>query len=417
MVPGLAMWRSDLRGRLSTTRTDGVGARGGRLEGALVVGQIALAVLLAAGAALLIRSVVNLRAIGTGVDIRSVVIADVTVPSQLQAAERRRTLAEALPLLRALPGVRAVAVTEKIPLRGSGNNWGIRVPSKPDLARTTTAFRTVSHDYFAAMGVPLKRGRAFLPTDRENTERVVVINEALAAKYFPGEDPIDKMISTGFDERGERIIGVVGDISESQLTDAAEPARYMLYEQVPVTSTGATFVLAAHRPAELPVLLDAVRRTLQLDARNIAVQQTTTMATVFDLAVGAPQRVATLLTLLAGLALVLGAVGIYGVISHFVSRRTRDYGICIALGLSPHRVVSQVVSRGFALAAIGSTIGVVGVVLGAQRLTTLLYHVTPRDAGALFAAVTVLLAIALFASFVPAWRASRTDPAKVLRQQ
>jgi putative ABC transport system permease protein len=141
------------------------------------------------------------------------------------------------------------------------------------------------------------------------------------------------------------------------------------------------------------------------------------MESVFDLAVGAPQRVATLLSLLAGLALLLGAVGIYGVISHFVSRRTRDYGICIALGLPPQRVVSQIVRRGFSLAAAGSVLGLIAVVVGAQRLTSLLYDVKPRDAGALVAAVVVLLVIATCASFIPAWRASRTDPATVLRQE
>ena len=159
------------------------------------------------------------------------------------------------------------------------------------------------------------------------------------------------------------------------------------------------------------------RVTLQSGTRNLAIQRMMTLDSVLDLAIGAPQRVATLLTLLAGLALVLGAVGIYGVISHFVSRRTRDYGICIALGLPPRRVVSQVVRRGFVLAITGSVIGVIAVLVGAQRLTTLLYNVRPSDAGALIGAVVALLTIAIVASFMPAWRASRTDPATVLRQQ
>ncbi len=136
-----------------------------------------------------------------------------------------------------------------------------------------------------------------------------------------------------------------------------------------------------------------------------------------DLALGAPLRVATLLTLLAGLALVLGAVGIYGVISHFVSRRTRDYGICIALGMAPQTVVSQVVRRGCALAALGSALGLTATIVAGQRLPTLLYGVRPADAAALLSAVVLLIGIATVASFIPAWRASRTDPAVVLRQQ
>ena len=417
LVPGVAMWRSDLRGSLSTSRTDGIGARGGRLEGALVVGQIALAVLLAAGAGLLIRSVINLRAINAGINPTGVIVADTTLPTQLTNDQRRRAIADAVPVLQSMPGVRAVGATVKLPLRGSGNNWGIQVAGKPDLAHTTTAFRMVTPDYFSALNIPLKSGRTFGSSDRQNSERVVVINEALAAKYFEGADPVGRIIHTGFDDRGERIIGVVGNVAEAHLTDAAVPARYMLYEQVPPVWHEVTFVVAANRPEDVPRLLGQTRETIQKSTRHLAVQQMTTMESVFDLAVGAPQRVATLLSLLAGLALVLGAVGIYGVISHFVSRRTRDYGICIALGLPPQRVVSQVVTRGFTLAVMGSVMGLIAVVTGAQRLTTLLYNVKPTDAGVLMAAVITLVAVALFASFVPAWRASRTDPAKVLRQQ
>jgi predicted permease len=417
LVPGIAMWRTDLRDSLSTSRTDGIGPRGGRLESALVVGQIALAVLLAAGAGLLIRSVINLRGIDPGFSPAGVIVVDTTLPAQLSNDERRRAILDAVPVLQNMAGVRAAAATVRTPLRGSANNWGIEVVGKPELSGTTTAFRMVTHDYFTALNIPVKIGRGFLPTDRENTERVVVINEALAQRYFAGENPIGRTIRTGFDERGERIIGIVGNVSESNLTDAHAPARYMLYDQVPPVWHQVTFVVAAARAEDVPRLLDVTRATLQHNTRHLAIQQLTTMESVFDLAVGAPQRVATLLSLLAGLALVLGAVGIYGVISHFVSRRTRDYGICIALGLPPQRVVSQVVSRGFALAALGSAIGLVAVVVGARRLTTLMYNVTPSDAGALAGAVVVLLAIAMFASFVPAWRASRTDPARVLRQQ
>ena len=415
-VPGVAVWRSDLRGALSTSRTDGIGARGGRLEGTLVVGQIALAVLLAAGAALLIRSVMNLRAINPGFAPSGVIVADATLPSQLSNDQRRRAILEAIPALQAMPGVRAVGAAVKLPLRGSGNNWGIRIAGKPDLPRTTTAFRVVSRDYFAAMSTPIIRGRGFQATDREQSERVVIINEALVEKYFAGEDPLDRIIHTGFDDRGERVIGVVANMAESALTDDDVPARYMLYEQVPPVWQEVSFVVAATEPQQVAGLLEVTRATIQTRTRHLAIQLITTLDSVFDLAVGAPQRVAWLLSALAGLALVLAAVGIYGVISHFVSRRTRDYSICIALGLPPGRVVSQVVTRGFVLAVAGSVLGLIAAAIGARRLTTLLYHVTPADAASLLVAVSILLAIALFASFVPAWRASRTDPAGVLRQ-
>ena len=417
VVPSVAMWRTDLRSSLSTARTGGIGLHGGKLEGALVVGQIALAVLLAAGAGLLIRSVANLRAIDAGINPQGVLIADTTLPTQLTNDERRRAIAEAIPVLQSMPGVRAVGATVKLPLRGSGQNWGIQIPGKPELSGTTTAFRMVTHDYFSTLGMPIRRGRGFHLTDQQHSERVAVINEALAAKYFAGEDPIGRVIHTGFDDRGERVIGVVANVAEGDLTDRATPARYMLYEQVPTVWHEVVFAVAAHRPDDLSRLLDLTRTTLQHSTRNLALQRMMTMESVVDLALGAPARVATLLSILAALALVLGAVGMYGVISHVVSRRTRDFGICIALGLPPQRVVSQVVGRGLTLAVAGSALGVIAALFGADRLSTLLYNVKPTDAGALFAAVLVLLVIATLASFIPAWRASRTDPATVLRQQ
>jgi ABC-type antimicrobial peptide transport system permease subunit len=321
-----------------------------------------------------------------------------------------------LPMLQALPGVKAAAATQKLPLRGSGDNWGIEIQGKPESSDTTTAFRIVTHDYFRALGVQMKRGRSFLPTDRENTEPVVVINEALAAKYFPGEDPIGRMISTGFG-RPERIVGIVENMAEADLTDPPTPARYMLYEQVPYTSYEASFVLAAASADDVPRILQAARATIQRESSQLALQQTLTMASVFDLAVGAPGRVATLMMLLAALALALGAVGVYGMISHFVGRRTREYGIHIALGLEPRRVVSQVVGRGVGLAAAGSAIGVMATMALTGPLSSLLYGVGRADPVALSGAVAALITMGALAAFIPARRASRTDPAAVLRQQ
>jgi putative ABC transport system permease protein len=417
LVPAAAMWRRNPRAQLATVRTAGVGERGNGIEAGLVVGQIALAVLLAGAAGLLIRSVGNLRGIDPGIDPRGVVVADATLPTQLSHAERRRTVAQALSVLETVPGVKAVASTQKLPLRGSGDNWGLRVEGKPELDGGTTAARFVSHAYFRALGVPVREGRDFLPTDREGTERVVIINEALAAKYFSGESALGRLVRSGFGDTTERIVGVVANMAEAGLTDGAVPARYMLLDQVPIASYAVSFVVTADQPEHIASIIDGTRRALQYEARNVALEQVTTMDSIFDLAVGAPQRVAVLLSLLAGLALLLGAIGIYGVISQFVSRRTRDYGICLALGLPPQRVIGQVVGRGLVLAVSGSVLGLVAVMVSAEWLSTLLYGVRPSDASALLVAVSLLLITATLASVLPAWRASRTDPATVLRQQ
>jgi putative ABC transport system permease protein len=416
VVPGVALWRgSNLQTVLATTRTGGVSTRGGRLESGLVVAQMALAVLLAASAALLIRSVANLRGIDAGVRADGIAVLDVTMPGQLDTDQRRRAIQSVLPALAAIPGVESVAATQKLPLRGSGDNWGLAIVGRPPV-NATTAFRMVTPDYFSTLGIPLKRGRSFLPSDREGSERVVIINEALAAKFFPGEDPLGKVLQTfGARSPGERIVGIVGNAAEADLTDAPQPARYLLYEQLPVVSNQASFVLRTKSPDAASVLRDA-QTTIGRQSSLLAVQEMTTMRHIVDLALGPTGQVVTLVSLLAGLALLLGAVGVYGVISHFVARRSRDFGIRLALGQQPLLVMRQVVGRGLALVAIGAAVGL-GAAFGVSRwLASLLYDVRPTDPVAMAGAVVLLLAVGILAAFVPARRASRMDPAVVLRQ-
>jgi ABC-type antimicrobial peptide transport system permease subunit len=243
----------------------------------------------------------------------------------------------------------------------------------------------------------------------------VVINEATAAKFFPGEDPIGRVLLT-FGETGERIVGVVGNAAEANLTDAPVPARYMLYEHVPPVWHQVAFVIRTNAGDRIPAIMDMARSAIARDGSQLAIQEMTTMQNIFDLAMGPAGQIVTLLTILAALALVLGAVGVYGVISHYVTRRSRDYGIRIALGQPPSHVITQVVSRGAALVAVGSVIGVVAALFVTRLLTSMLYEVQATDPLAIAAAVAVLLAVGVLAAFVPARRASLTDPAVVLRQ-
>jgi putative ABC transport system permease protein len=417
LVPAALLWRADPGAALATTRTAGMSARGGRLEGGLVVAQIALAVLLSAGAALLVRSVMNLHAIDPGVDVTAVAVVDVMAPTETTADQRRRAYVEALESLRALPGVRAAAATQRLPMRGSSDNWGVGVEGRPDLTGVTTAMRIVTPEYFDALGIRLRAGRRLLPTDREDTERVVVVNETLARQVFGGEDPIGRVLHTGFDERGERIVGVVADVAEAKLTDPPGPARYMLYAQVPGgILPGTTFVLRASSEAEVPALVAAARATLARAAPRLAVHRVGSLRMVFDEAVGPVGRVVTLVTMLAVLAMVLGTIGVYGMISHFVTRRTREYGIRIALGLSPAELAPQVVRQGLRLVVLGAAAGALAAVASTRLLGSLLYGVAATDLAALGMAVAALLLAGALAALLPARRASRTDPAIVLRE-
>lgn len=417
LIPSLALSRGVVRQSLATMRTGGISGRGGRLEAALVVAQIALAVLLVAGAALLLRTVENLRAVDPGIRVNSVALVDATMPRELSNEERHQAVLTMLPALERIPGVRAVAASQKIPLRGSGDNFGLEVPGKPEFNNTSTAFRTVTLDYFKAMGIRVLRGRGFEPVDRLQGQPVVVINEAMAAKYFPHEDPVGRTIVTFSDEHPERIIGVVANVAEENLTDAPVPARYMLYEHVPMLLPSTTFVLAGHAPEDVPRLMEAARHAVQREGRQLAVDRTLSLASVFEDSLGAAGRIVSLLALLAGLALTLGAIGVYGMISHYVARRSREYGIRLALGLAPSRVGISVLGRGLRLVALGSAVGIVAAIVLTRLMASLLFGVGATDLVALTAAVAALAAAGGAAAAIPARRASRTDPMMVLREQ
>lgn len=412
IIPGVALWRSGrLQPAIATARTDSVGARGGRLEGGLVVAQTALAVLLVAGAGLLIRSVANLRALDPGLNVEGVAVIDAVMPTRFTGDERRRAIKAMLPSLDALPGVTSVAAAQKLPLTNFGDNWGIAVRGRPAL-NASTAFRMVTADYFTTMGIPILSGRNFGPGDREGSEPVVIINKALADKFFPGEDPIGQVLQTV--NEGERIIGVAGNAREAGLTDGPVPARYMLYDHVPAQAR-VLFVLRTDDTDQMAALLAAARSTVAQE-KQFAVQETTTMSTIFEQAMGPTGRLVSLLSLLGVLALILGAVGVYGMSWHYVVRRSRDYGIRIALGEQPSRVFWQVVCRGAALVAAGSAIGVAAAFGVTRLLFSLLYGVGPADPLAMSAAVLILMLVGIVAALVPARRASQTDPAAMLRQ-
>jgi hypothetical protein len=282
----------------------------------------------------------------------------------------------------------------------------------------TTALRLVGLDYFETMGIKLRSGRTFTTADRAGSGDVVVINQALADKYFPGEDPIGRMIGNGGDRYTERVIGVVANAAEDKLTDESVPARYYVYVQSPTyTPENQTLVLRTRRPQDAATILDAARRTIQRSAPGVAVREATTMERVLAEAVGPARQLMILLGLLTGLALLLGAIGVYGVISHFVQRRKRDWGIRIALGLTPSRVITHVVGRGATLVACGIAVGLVGALALARFLGSLLFGIGSADPLALASAAAALLAVGTLAAFVPAWRASRVDPARVLREQ
>jgi putative ABC transport system permease protein len=420
LVPVFSLWRGDLRGVLANSRTGGIGGRGGRLESGLVVAEVALAVLMAAGAALLARSVSNLYSIDPGVPTAGLAVLDVSMPTDMTPEQRRIVLARLTTELATVPGVRSAAVSHKLPLRGPGSSSGIRVEGDPATEVTTTFFRIVSPGYLEVLGYPLLAGRTLTAADigkgepAEGEESAIVINQALADKYFPGRDPLGRVVTGGFGVR-ERIVGVVGNAAEARLTDKPAPARYWLVDHAFVVSRQ-TVVMRVAEGMDPVAVLDPARQVVHRVAPTVAVEEATTMGAIFAEAVGPARQVMMLLGLLTALAVLLGAIGVYGVIAHFVSRRRRDWAIRIALGLAPRHVMANVVRRGAALLGVGITIGVVAAVVLGRLIGSLLYGVSAADPAAMAAAASALLVVGLAAALVPAWRAGRTEPASLLRE-
>jgi predicted permease len=418
VAPGVAMWRGSLRDTLGSSRTGGIAGRGGRLEGSLVVAEVALAVVMAAGAGLLVRSVSKLYAIDPGVDTRNVGVIDVVLPNEMQVLRRHQALREVTDALNALPGAKGAGVAQILPMRGGGWSSGIRVEGNAEGEVTTTFVRMVSPGYLDAMGVKLRDGRMFTDGDRTNAANLppIIINEALAKKYFAGTNPIGRRISTGMSDSLGVVIGIVNDVAEGHLTDAAAPARYMLYESLPFVPGGNVLVFRVNgRDAESA--LDDARATVRRVIPGAGVEHVSTMERELAKAVGPARQVMMLLAILTALALVLGAVGVYGVISHFVSRRSRDWGVRLALGMMPGKVVRMIVLRGTGLVSLGIAIGIAVFFALARFLGSLLYGVGASDPIAMATATVVLLVVGVLAAAIPGLRASRTDPAIVLRQQ
>ena len=423
LVPATSLWRGGLRGAISGSRTGGVQGRGGRLERGLVVAEVALAMLVASGATLLLRSVANLYAISPGIETRGIAVVDVVSNRTLDSDLRVQTIDRIVAALEQLPGVRSVGAAMKIPLRGGGDSWNVFAegasPAPED--RSFTYFRVVSPDYFATMGIPLKSGRLFDASDRAivgndtTVEMSVVVNEAFAKKLFPNGDAVGRRFGGGFGLR-QRIVGVVPNVAEASLTDEPTAASYYLHRQGWWGSAG-SLVIRTTSSAGAEAILDEARRTVQRVAPEFAVAGVTTMDRVLDAAVGPARQLMSLLGLLAGLALLLGAIGIYGVIAHFAARRRRDWAIRVALGLPGRRVVTQVVRQGVTLALLGVALGAVGAAALTRLLSSFLYGVSSVDPIAFAASTLALLLIGALAAFVPAYRAGTVDPANVLREQ
>jgi predicted permease len=414
-VPAVSGSAVDPAGALRESSRGVAGGRSG-LRRALVIGEVALAVTVLAGAGLLVRTVQNLMSVDAGMRADGVLTMRLNLAGERYGEEsvRRTFVSELLPRLQALPGTIAAGTTSAMPLSGAKSANFFHRNDRPIPApgeELDADYRVVGGQYFEAIGIPLIRGRVFDASDDEKAPPRFVVNEALAQRYFPGEDPIGKHITyEWYGPRSGEIVGVVGSVREMALDEEPAPAVYRPHAQDPAPTV--TVVL---RAAGDPLLLGraAAGAVRAIDPALPAPR----LRTVEDLMAGTLSRPRLMMYLLVGfaaLSLVLVVIGLYGIVAYSVAQRTRELGIRMALGAQRSDVLRMVVGEGMALGAIGLAIGMAGA-LALRRLPSgLLYGVTPSDPGTFLLVASVLAATTFLASYLPASRATRINPAGVL---
>jgi len=412
----------------------GSGGSGRRLRSALVVCEVALALVLLAAAGLTMRSFAKLTALDLGFDQSHVATMRVSLPTAKYPETARwiafhRDLAQRAS---AIPGVDVVGLNSAVPLGGSGSESEVRYEGQPPPKSvreegTSCLFQTITPGYFRAMGIPIVRGRAFTERDTADSTLVVVVEEALARTFFPNADPIGKRIAFEFtgghaspQPVWREIVGVVGHVRHYGLV--REPANFQLYtpiEQLPLwfRDRRPTMTLFARTPLEPELLAASIRQSVSAIDRDIPVFGVQTMDAYVDSTLEQSRLSMTLLGLFGALALVLASLGIYGVLSYLVSRRTQEIGIRLALGATRGDVMRLIVGHGMTLAVDGIAIGLAASWVITRSLTSLLVGVSPHDPATFAAIVAILGAIAFAASYVPGRRATRVDPVNTLRYE
>jgi putative ABC transport system permease protein len=416
LVPALHATRSSL----TEAMKEGAGFdRGGRSSvgrRALVVVEVALALVLLVGSGLMMRSLSKLLAVDPGFDTRNVLTLRLTVPDGGLARDSLPGFyTQLLERVRAVPGVTHAALGACAPLSGPCSETFINLLDRPEVPvpqRPLVEVNFTSSDWFATGRVPLKSGRVFDHTDRLESPKVIVINETAAKRFWPNQNPVGKRASIGLGAlvNGADIIGVVGDVRQAA-DSAAMPRAYVSVNQAPRTAM-MIFVRASRDAAALG---PDVRRAIREIAPAYPIHD---MQTLADRAAGATAQArfsAVLLGLFAATALSLAVVGIYGVMSLVVTARTREIGIRMALGADQGRVRRAVVREGVGLVAVGAVLGLVGALLSTRVLQSLLFELTPSDPATYVTILIVLSAAAVAASWIPARRASRVDPVEALR--
>lgn len=425
LLPSLRAARTDLAVILASGgRGAGQGRETRRTLSGLVVAQVALAVVLLIGSGLLIKSFAALQHIDPGFDAANRLSFDVSLSGAdyPQPDDILRFYHEVTEGVRALPGVGAAAVVRNLPLYVSSRQEGIRIEGKTNDAYSgafPVQYQGASPDYFTTAGIPLLQGRVFTEGDRRGQPLVAVVNETAARTYWKDEDPVGWRIRPLFarDTVAVTIVGVVGDVRQDDLAADVKPELYLSLDQ---TQGAFGWIRSASIIVQTdlaPSVSAAIRRVVAEVDENVPVANLQSLDAVVANTLNQERFMMWLLAVFAGSALVIAAVGVYGVMSFSVVRRTQEIGIRLALGAPHRRVLREVVAGGLRLAALGTGLGVTLAFVVSRVLESQLYGVSVRDGFVFTGGVGVLVAVSLIASLVPALRASRVDPNLSLRSE
>lgn len=414
LAPALEMWPQDPQAALRSGQYGGgSGPQGQRLRGVLVISEVALALVLLCGAGLMLQSFVRLIRVNPGFRPEHLLTMKIALPngSYPKLEQTSAFLDRLLERLNSLPGVQSAAAATTLPVSGE-SDWGtflIAGSSTPDWTRASGAdWRGVTADYFQTLGVPLLRGREFSPADAKN-QNAVIINEAMAKRFWPGSDPLGQKILNRDRPNPLAIIGVVADTKGDGLGVEAKPEMYTI-------PRGLWYAFLILRTDQEPsTMASAVRNRITSLDKGVPVYQVATMDELLSRSVAPARFNLVLLVLFSALALGLAAVGIYGVLAFGVSRRTHEIGIRLALGAHPHDILRLIIRQGMGLVLLGTVLGLAGAAALTRLMASLLYGVSATDT-ATFAAVAVLLTlVAVVACYLPARRAMGVDPMTALR--
>jgi putative ABC transport system permease protein len=390
------------------------------LRSSLVIVEMALALILLVSAGLLIRSLIRLQDVNPGFDPHKVMTASLDLPdAKYSDPKKAEFFRELIPQLEAIPGVQSAAAVFPLPMSGDEIRTSFQIEGRP-VAKSDeshTSIRAVTPNYFGTMRIPLLQGREFTERDDSKATKVLIVNQAFAQQFFPGENPIGKHILAGVANAGEppmrEIIGVVGNVKFEDLTTEFSPESYIPYGQLQFGSV--TIVVRSSKDPE--GLAKPIASVVQSLDKDLPTYSPKTVEQYLDGTIAVPRFNTFLLAIFAALAMILTAVGLYGVISYTVAQRTHEIGIRMALGAQPGDMMRLVVSQGMTLALFGVAVGLVAALGLTRFLSSLLFGVSSTDPVSFAAVVAMLFAVVLLACYIPARRAMRVDPMVALRYE